>query len=718
MKKNKNGSSLIFPFVGFAFLLFTASPASGYVGPGAGFAFLSSFLVIFITFFMALFSLLTWPFRLLFRSIKSIKAFRKSQIKKLIIIGLDGLDPGLAEKFMAQGKLPNLSRMKQNGYYSPLTTTTPAISPVAWSSFMTGTEPSKHNIFDFLDRDPRTYLPGLSSARIGGPRKRLRLGKYSIPLSRPEIRGLRKSLPFWKILGENGIFSTIIRVPVTFPPEKFKGHLFSGMCTPDLKGSQGTFTCYTENEAKVKSSEGGVFVRVKRNGFRIQTLISGPENTLLEKPEEIKLPLTVDIDLNKKGAWLEVSGQKFFLPEKKISHWVKLTFRPGLGIKVKAISRFYIRSLSPEFEMYLTPLNIDPARPALPISHPFIYSVYLARLLGSFVTLGEASDTWALNEDAIDEKTFLELCYLHHQDWEKMFWNALEKTARGLVSVVFETTDSIQHMFFRYLDKDHPASKLNTSTGARVIEELYQKMDDLVGKVLDRLDDKSVLFVISDHGFKPFRRGININSWLYANGYLALKDGNTSSREWFADVDWSRTRAYALGLGGLYINQRGREAQGIVEPGEQTRRLKEELALKLQSLKDERDGSQAISRVYDSALTYAGPYKDNAPDLIIGYNVGYRASWNGVKGNVNGTIFEDNIKAWSGDHCIDPTHVPGVFFSSQKIKASKPSIIDLAPTVLKLFGIDPPKHMDGKVLVNQENIFSTHKSKDKNESPK
>jgi predicted AlkP superfamily phosphohydrolase/phosphomutase len=685
-----------------------SSPLEAYVGPGAGFAFLSSFLVLFLTFFMAVFSFLAWPFRFLWRLARGQRAFKKSKIDRLVILGLDGMEPTLAERFMAEGKLPNLSRLKKEGVYARLKTTTPAISPVAWSSFMTGSEPSKHNIFDFLSRDPRTYLPDLSSARIGKPRRTLGLGKYNIPLGKPEIRGLRKSVPFWKLLGEKGIASTVLRVPITFPPEKFKGHLLAGMCTPDLKGSQGTFSFYTTDEEKVRKHEGGVVIAVRREGDRIRASLSGPENTMLKKPEDIRLPFQVTIDRERRGADIEVSGEKFFLETGTFSPWVPVVFRPGLGIRIRAICKFFICRLEPEFEMYVTPLNIDPDKPALPISQPFIYSVYLAKLLGRFITLGEANDTWALNEGALGEQPFLDLTYSNHAEWEAMLWNALDKTPRGLVTIVFETTDSIQHMFFRYLDKRHPALRVpgQAALGPGVIEDLYRRMDDLVGRVAKSLDGRSVLFVMSDHGFKSFRRGVNLNSWLLANGYLSLKDGKGESGEWFKDVDWDRTRAYGLGLGGIYLNVRGREARGTVPAGEEAARLKAELVRKLTGLKDPAAGEVAITHVYDTDRIYAGPYKDNAPDLIIGYNEGFRASWDGVTGIVNGTVFEDNTKAWSGDHCIDPPLVPGVFFSSLKIKTDSPSIMDIAPTALALFGLEAPAHMDGRSLVEAADPFA------------
>ncbi len=708
MRPSRYSTRLLMIGAGLMMGLIAAPSLDAYVGPGAGFAFLSSFLVLFLTFILALLSLLSWPFRFLFRLIKGQKAYKNSLVDRCLIVGLDGMEPTLVEKFMAEGKLPNLSRLKESGSYARLSTTTPAISPVAWSSFMTGSHPAKHNIFDFLSRNPHTYLPALSSAQIGTPKRYLPLGKYRIPLSKPVIRGLRKSVPFWKILGDMGVFSTILRIPLTFPPEKFKGHLISGMCAPDLKGSQGTFSFYTSESGKADVDEGGVIIPVAATGDRIETYISGPQNTLLKEEEEMRMPMTIILDPGRKQAVIEVSGQKIRLPEKTFSDWIRITFRPGLGMKIRAICRFYISEISPRFQMYLTPLNIDPEKPALPISHPFIYSVYLGKLIGSFTTLGEADDTWALNEGILDEDSFIKLSYDNHRESEAMLFNAMDKVKKGVIATWFQTTDSIQHMFFRYLDQDHPALTcgIPTAKSAQVIEDLYINMDELVGKVMDRMGKKTALVIMSDHGFKLFCRGFNLNSWLFLNGYLALKDGKTQSGEWFQDVDWSRTKAYGLGLGGIYINQEGREAQGIVKPGAETKALKAELTEKLTGLTDTQSGDTAIRRLYDKDEIPAGPFKDNCPDFIVGYNERYRVSWDSVTGKVNDQVYEDNTKAWSGDHCIDPELVPGVFFSNYPINTTAPSIVDIAPSVLSLYNVEIPGQMDGRPLFDAASFGS------------
>jgi len=695
-------------------LLSLPSIASAYIGPGAGFAFFSSFFILLATFLLALLALILLPIRYVLIRLKRKTGYTKSDVERVIVLGLDGLDPATVEAFMAQGYLKNFSKLKEMGGYKRLQTTVPSISPVAWSSFITGVNPGRHNIFDFLSRDAKTYLPFLSSAHTGRPSRTLSLGKYVIPLGKPRVKLLRKGKPFWNILGEKGISSSILRVPITFPPEKFSGRVLSAMGVPDLRGSQGTFSYYTTSQEAVEGHMEGRFFKVERVGDKIRTFIEGPENSILKKPVEIKLPLTITVYPDSEEAELEVSGQRVRLKKGQYSNWVRLTFKLGLGMKIYGICRFYLKSVSPEFGLYLSPINIDPENPALPISYPFIYSIYLAKVIGSYTTLGLAEDTWALNEGALDEKAFLEQAYLIHEEREKMFFHELEKIRKGLCVCVFDATDRIQHMFWRYKEPENKGGSGQVEGSGRtggpstpsysyteVIPDLYRRMDDLLGRVMAKVDEKTLLFVMSDHGFSSFGRGVNLNTWLYQQGYLCLKAQEGSARsDWLKQVDWSRTRAYALGLAGVYINLKGREAVGIVKPGSEFEELKQELIVKLTGLKDDETGEIAIRRVYDSREVYAGPYTENAPDLIIGYNRGYRASWESVTGRLDDRVFKDNQKAWGGDHCIDPQLVPGVLFCNRPIQEASPSIVDMAPTILKVLGVEVPAYFDGKPLIH------------------
>jgi predicted AlkP superfamily phosphohydrolase/phosphomutase len=689
-------------------LLLGAGHAEAYIGPGAGFAVLSSFFVLALSFLMALTSLLIWPVRYLVRRLRGVGR-PAGNVDRVVIVGLDGLDPGLARKFMDEGKLPNFSRLAERGSFTSLATSYPSISPAAWSSFMTGVDCSYHNIFDFLTRDPRTYKPVLSSAEISSPRT-VSVGRYRFPVGRARVKLLRKSKPFWKLLGDRGIFSTVIRVPITFPPEKFNGVLLSGMCAPDVRGTQGTFSHYTTQRLAHPEKEGGMTVPVVREGDVVRTELHGPHDESRPGVGNLTTPLVFRIDAARNRAEISVSGRRLIVEVGGYSAWVPVTFKAGPGMKVHGICRFYLNSITPEFDVYVTPVQIDPERPALPVAHPVAYSVYLSKMLGRFGTLGLAEDTWALNEGVIDEDAFLDQAWLYFDERKAMLTNALDKTRRGVVVCVFDTSDRIQHMFFRCLDDDHPANAGRETARYRgVIEDVYQRMDVLVGEVLDRMTERDVLIVMSDHGFTPFRRGVNVNTWLLENGYLTLKNGQTTGGPWFADVDWSRTKAYCLGLTGLFINRKGREGQGIVTDGAEVKELKRELIGKMNGLVDAERGEMAIREVIDSASRFSGPYLDNGPDLLLGYNHGYRTSWDCAMGATTATVFEDNTRRWSGDHCIDPRLVPGVFFSNRSIDGHQPDIRDVAPTVLSLFGIEVPRYMAGTVLMKETEPVNTRK---------
>lgn len=671
--------------------------ALAYIGPGAGFAVGTTFVTFFVALLSGLSGILLWPFRWAIRFIRGRRAHARAQVKRFVILGLDGMEPKLVDQYMAEGKLPNLRRLKQKGTYRRLGTTLPPLSPVAWSSFLTCCNPGKHNIFDFLTRDRRTYLPALSSVRIRDPRRSVKLGRYRIPLGKPDVRLLRKGKPFWHVLGEHGIFNNIIRVPITFPPERFRGVLLSAMCVPDLRGTQGTFSYYTSRAARHDEFIGGERICVQREGKVIRSYLIGPESGIRVNGGPLRCPFEVTITAPD-HAELKTCGQRIELKKGRYTPWVKVQFRAGLGVKVHGICEFLLLATEPEFELYVTPVHIDPERPAMPIAQPAVYSAYLAKMHGTYATLGLAEDTWGLNAKVLGDDDFLHQCLEADAEREKMFFDALSKVRRGLCVCVFDGTDRIQHMFWRYVDPQHPAHKGQSDRQHRnAIEELYMRMDDLVGRTITACDDDdTVLMVISDHGFSSFRRGIDLNVWLEQNGYLKLKPDGRGKR-YLAGVDWSQTKAYALGLAGIWLNIEGREAQGVVDPNE-AGRMRDELCEKLTGLRDEETGELAISRAYDARKNYHGPYTADGPDIIVGYAAGYRVSWEAAIGQPTDKLFRDNLKAWSGDHCVDPKLVPGVLFCNRKVAAESPRLMDIGPTVLDMFGVGVAPHMDGKPL--------------------
>jgi predicted AlkP superfamily phosphohydrolase/phosphomutase len=676
----------------------TVENSHAYIGPGAGFALVTSFFVIFVSLIIALVSFLIWPFRQVKWMLSRKKPDRKTDVKKVVVVGLDGMDPDIAERFMAEGKLPNFQKLKDSGSFSRLGTTFPAVSPVAWSSFATSVNPGKHNIFDFLTPNRNHYIADLSSVHIGAVKRNLKIGKYKIPLGRPEIKLHRKSQPFWKVLGEYGIFSTVLRVPITFPPEKFYGNCLSAMCIPDLKGTQGSFTYYTTDREQTGEMYEGERIFVENNNGLIASHFPGPANPIMKAETPLRVPFRVEIR-DTDTAVLHLPDQKIRITRGQYSGWIKLRYKLGLGMSITGIARILVKSFQPHFSMYVTPINIDPEKPVLPISHPGIFSVYQAKLHGSFSTLGLSEDTWALNERIIDEDDFIKQAYDIHDEREKIFFHTLKNNGKGLIVSVFDLTDRIQHMFIRFLFEDHPAvNDADLKKYRGVVEKLYIHMDGLLEKTMRHVDDDTALFVISDHGFKPFMWGVHVNSWLHKEGYMVLKSGSESGA-WFENVDWSRTKAYCLGMAGIYLNVRGREAKGIVESGGEDAELKKEIKEKLTQVINPVTNKPVLRDVYDSAEIFTGPYKENAPDLILGYNEGYRVSWDAAIGKVTKDIIEDNTKSWSADHCIDPRLVPGVFYSNRKINSGEPSIVDMGATILSLFGIKPPAYMDGKNII-------------------
>ena len=680
-------------------VLLLPKAAWAYIGPGAGFALAGSFLAVFGALLSALSMLLFWPIRRLARILFRRRPPGKPRFRRIVVLGLDGFDHHLAKQFLEEGKLPNLAALQEKGDFKPLASTLPPISPVAWATFQTGVNPGKHNIFDFLTPDHHTYRAKLSSVEIRTARRRFGWGPLSIPFgTRPDVRLLRKSKPFWSVLSRYGVFNCILRVPITFPPEKLRGVQLSAMCVPDLRGTQGTFSHYTTRLPDGSQKTGGEVHHVVQEGNVVVCDLLGPDHPSRPEQGPIRLPFKVTIDAPGR-ATLKIDGAVHSLRLGKHTDWIQVGFRAGLGTTIHGICRFVLVATEPHFELYATPVNIDPENPAMAIGYPSVYPIYLAKRQGPYATLGLAEDTWALSERVLGDEQFEQQCTDIEGERESMFLDGLEKTPRGLCVCVFDGTDRMQHMFWRYHDENHPARPERIPPGYQTaIEDLYRRMDGLVGRVMDRCKDKdTLLMIVSDHGFTSFRRGVDLNRWLEENGYLVVDDARRDE-EHLAGVDWSKTRAFAIGLAGIFINESGKFEHGIVEPGEEAQSLRDEIQAKLAGLLDPADGAEAVKRVYQAPRSYRGPYKDQAPDLIVGYSAGYRVAWETAVGRTSGNVFHDNRKAWSGDHCVDPSVVPGVLFCSRKIETEHVRLLDVAPTILDLFGVPAPDYMDGRAM--------------------
>jgi predicted AlkP superfamily phosphohydrolase/phosphomutase len=682
------------------FVILSSLPLLCYVGPGAGFAFVGSFFFIFAAFFLAIFNFLTFPVRALLRFIKRARILKKAKFKRVVLIGFDGMDFNLFNRFRKQGhKFPHFEKLAAQGTFAPLWSTEPPISPVAWSTFTTGVNPGKHNIFDFLTTDRATYMPKMSGSDIIPPRRSLKVGPWEIPLGTPKIELKRKSQSFWKIVSSKGVYASVLRMPFTFPPEKFYGSMLAGLGTPDLRGTQGSFSFYSDGAAASYDISDGVFESLTPlGGDRFSGRIKGPGHPFRKGNPPLEIPFTLKLDRGARQAEISVGKETFTLEQNRLSPWVKLEFKAGL-IGVAGIGQWVLEDVQP-LKLYLSPINIDPEKPSMPVSHPKIFSVYLAKLLGSFATLGMAEDTWSLNERVLSEKNFIDQVYRTQEERERIFFNTLAKIKDGLVIQVFETTDRIQHMFWRYLpDSGSPAPRPSQDPVVTdSILESYRCMDAFLEKLFKKLLPNDLLMIVSDHGFNAFNRGFNLNTWLHREGYLVLNEGKKTSGKWYADVDWSRSRAYGQGLNGIFLNVKGRESQGIVAAGEESERLKREIREKLMKVVDEAHGKSPVRKAFLREEIYRGPYTVNAPDVVVGYEAGYRVSWESAVNYIGEELFSDNTRMWSGDHAFTRDQVPGIFFCNRKMREKDPGLIDISPTVLAAFGIDKPGFIDGRDL--------------------
>jgi len=622
----------------------------------------------------------------------SSNSSKSTSSKKVIVLGIDGLDPNIMERMMDSGQLPNFSKLRETGSYSRLMTVNPPQSPVVWSSIATGNNPGYHGVFDFIIRKKENYLPELSMIRIN-PRN-ITGSKDSIFLH------ARKGKAFWQIASENGVPSTVIRWPVTFPAEKISGNMLAGYSAPDIKGNLGLYTLYTTRT--FASRKKGDIIQVYPDNGVVETKVTGPAVAKLIKPKDSEIPMEMQIDKQKKKIRLNVSDKDYEVKVGDWSDWIRLKFSLGFRKNAYGIVRFYLKKLEPDFFLYMTPIQIDPKEPVFPISYPDEYAGRLADKIGYYHTLGMPEDTNAFGDDILSADAFLSSCDTIMKEREKMFFNEINRFKDGVLAFVFDTTDRIQHMFWSTRDPEHPIYNEDfASKYGSIIPDYYLRMDRILGELLRSIDDKTVLIIVSDHGFTTFRRAVHINSWLAETGFMALKQPPTDSEgdPLFKNVDWEKTKAYSVGFTSVYLNLKGREAKGIVEPGDEEKKVKEEIIEVLKKLKDPKNGQSPIREVYDGKTLYSGPQESKAPDLVVGFEHGYRASWQTAIGGAPASIIDDNTKRWSGDHLMDASAVPGIFFMNQKRSRKNPTVLDIAPTVLKCLDIPSKKVMQGVSLL-------------------
>jgi predicted AlkP superfamily phosphohydrolase/phosphomutase len=657
---------------------------------------------------------------------------------KLLILGFDGMDPTLLDRWMKAGQLPNISRLASSGGVRPLTTTVSPESPTAWASFATGVNPGKHNIYDFLVRDTATYLPDLGMVR----REPAKFLFGYVPTSKPKLFSLRGGESFWVTAGKAGVRSSILTVPVTFPPEEVpNGELLSGLPLPDIRGTMGTFYYFATDLSRYEEGNtefGGILKRLVMENDVAQTEVIGPPNPIIKQQiqairtkgptlgdadraalaalqarEDVRIPMTIHWNRAAKTATVEVQGKSLLLEPGKMSRWIDLEFRVNFIVRVHGMAQLLLMNAGSELQLYMSPVNWKPDSPPLPMSAPASFSADLFHRLGYFRTLGWAEATWPLNEGRMDEQTFMDDLYRAFDDRAQVILSRIDAGNWDLLVGVIESTDRVQHMMWRLIDPKHPMydAALAAKFGDSILR-VYRRADQFVGEVLERIDPRTTVLIVSDHGFHTWRKAVNLNTWLVQEGYMVLKtqgvaqpgekklDDLFGGGEFWENVDWSRTRAYAMGLGQIYFNLRGREAKGIVSPGAEASQLAGELRDRLLTMTDPGDGARIVRAVYKRDEVYSGGYLHNAAELQVGMEDGYRVSWQTTLGGSPPGIVYDNMKKWSGDHGgYDFAATAGVLVSNKPLSSAAPSITDIAPTVLKFFSLSVPGEIDGKPIL-------------------
>jgi len=653
--------------------------------------------------------------------------------KRLVVLGFDGMDPDLLERWIADGRMPTFAALAAKGGLHRLETTPAPETVPAWASFATGVSPAKHRIFGVLDRDPATYQPVFSLVRTVPARFLL---DY-FPVARARALSRRGGASFWLTAGQAGVRSSVLTVPGTYPPEEVPGgELLSGLPLPDVGGTLGTYQYYATDLSPYEEGRtvfGGILRRLAMEGDTARTELEGPPDPIaaqqiraleakssptdadrarlaeLRAAGILRLPMIVRWNRStpERSATIEIQGQSYLLRPGQWTRWVPLTFRVNLLTRVRGMVQMYLGAAGDHLQLYVSPINWAPAHPPLPMSHPASFSADLDERLGRYRTLGWGEATWALTDGRMDEKTFVDDLYRAFDDRANVILNRLGRRDWNLLVGVIDSTDRVQHVMWRLVDPAHPMyDPALAVTFGPAIERVYRRADQFVAQVVEMIGADTPLLIVSGHGFHSWRRSVNLNTWLVREGYMtlaaepaerALADLYAGGPFW-EHVDWDRTRAYAMGFGQIYLNLRGREGRGVVEPGAEAEALATELAARLRALVDPDTGAMMVRAVYARDV-YAGEFADDAADLQVGFADGYRVSWQTTVGGAPPGVVFDNMRKWSGDHGgFDFADTEGVLLSNRPLAGRPARLVDIAPTVLEFFGVTPPAALDGRSI--------------------
>lgn len=544
-----------------------------------------------------------------------------------------------------------------------------------------------------------------------------------IPNQRPEAITVRQGKPIWTRLEEAGKNATIIRLPVTFPAEPLNGQMVSGLPVPDIRATVGKPSIYTNDPLfESGSNQFSVDVKILTGSAPYSTTILGPPNRLFydsdakrqalrkglryEVPKDLHLP--AEIRVQSDHLEIRFNETNLSLKQGEWSDWAEFQYKVNPLITLKGFAKFYLERLNPTFKLYMSPVNLHPDMP-LPLTYP----QGLAKQIwqdNPYKTIGWACDTWSISSGLMDEQHFLADMNQTVDRFEELMTQFLAQSDHDLFVQVFSFTDRIGHVMWRYWDAEHPMHKAeHAAQYQQAIRDAYQRMDRIVGRALDLVDlDQTTFVVCSDHGFASFRHNFNYNTWLVENGYMKLKtnvlgvpmklDDLANSSTPFSAVDWKNTKAYALGLGMVFINLEGREPQGSVAAADYEA-LCNELREKLEAYVDPKNGLKPVSRVFLRNEMYSAYDADVTPDIRVATAHPYRVSWDTTLGGMPAEITTDNMQNWSGDHCsMNPEDVKGILFTSVPLLTDSPRMVDMCPSILKKMGVDFGNELDGEVV--------------------
>jgi predicted AlkP superfamily phosphohydrolase/phosphomutase len=556
---------------------------------------------------------------------------------------LDAFDPVIFERLHDQGRLPNLSRYVDIGGYSRFEVSNPPQSEVSWTSIATGLNPGGHGIFDFVHRDPQSYLPYVSLL----PTKR------SLGGTQFDSPSVARSI--FEQASRKGYPATCLWWPATFPARpELPVRTIPGLGTPDIYGQLGVGTLFTSVEDLDHELRKTRVESLIERGSRVFVgSLKGPERKTRKGISQPALELKLEIK-DDRYATLILGQQAIELGVGKWSPIIELSFKLGIFVRVHALTRVILTSTTPDVNLYILPLQLHPLHSAWQYATPggFVKNTWQSH--GPFLTLGWPQDTTGLEESCMTDDQFLDLCTSIFETRKNIFLHHLNDFQEGVLASVFDSLDRIQHMF--WYDRGD------------IIEQWYERLDEMVGRVAQRLEGgnsgRTHLIVVSDHGFGNFDYKVHLNRWLIEHGYLKPKHEDEKGK--LGDVDWGQSRAYALGLNSVYLNLTNREGQGIVDPG-QVEPLLVELQEELSAWNGP-DGGPLVQNTWRRDEALQGPLATYGPDLLVGYSAGYRGSAQTGIGSWEGESLEPNRDHWRADHCFDPESVPGVIFSNQGLQ--------------------------------------------------